>query len=55
MNRTASLQILVRFDLSSLLLRVVPRQSSQSTCQESSRCQVSGATLRSDAAVRMNL
>ena len=47
------LQNLVRFDLSSLLLRVVPRQSRQSTCQESSRCQVSSATLRSDAAVRM--
>ena len=47
------LQNLVRFELSSLVLRVVPRQSRQSTCQESSRCQVSSATLRSDAAVRM--
>ena len=47
------LQNLVRFDLSSLLLRVVPGQSRHSTCQESSRCQVSSATPRSDAAVRM--
>ena len=47
------LQNLVRFELSSLLLRVVPRRSRQSTCQESSRCQVSSATLRSDAAMRM--
>ena len=45
------LQNLVRFDLSSLLLRVVSRQSRHSTCQESSRSQVSSATLRSDAAV----